>query len=110
MQSNVSIEDKLSVLQAHYRPIMDELGALAVGNDVTADDVIELFAMGIAAIIDNDSHLTTPRHLRQAAESAGKLIEQRSKDFRALNSTTGVSVFRLLLSDYPIGNAVQQAA
>ena len=76
MQGNVSTEDKLNVLQAHIGPMMNELGALAKDRQLTADDVVELFAMGIAAIHDNDSELTAPRHFRLAGEAAGKIVEQ----------------------------------
>lgn len=106
MQQNVSTEDKLSVLQAHVGQIMEQLGTMADGNDLTADDLVEFFAMGIAAVIDNDTNFKSPRDLRKASEAAAKVIEQRAKDFRALNDATGVSTLDILLSTYPIGRAV----
>ena len=106
MQSNVSIEDKLTVLQAHFPAIMDELGALADGNDLTADDIVEFFALGIAAAIDNDTNFKSPRDIRRAAEACAKLIDRRARDFRTLNEAAGVSSFEILLSEYPISRAV----
>ncbi len=106
MQSNVSIEDKLTVLQAHIGPILDELGTMAEGNELTADDIVEFFAMGIAAVIDNDTNFKTPRDLRKAADSTAIVIERRARDFRALSEATGVSALDILCSSYPIGRAV----
>ena len=106
MQSNVSVEDKLAVLQAHFPAIMEELTNLAKGNDLTADDIIEFFALGIAAVIDNDTNFKSPREMRRAAEACAKLIDRRARDFRTLNEAAGFSSLEILLSPYPISRAV----
>jgi uncharacterized protein (UPF0147 family) len=106
MKSNVSIADKLNVLQAHIGPMMDALGTMAKGNDLTADDLVEFFAMGIAAVIDNDTNVRSPRDIRKASEASTKLIEQRARDFRALHEATGISALDILCPSYPLGQAV----
>lgn len=107
MISNVSTEDKLTVLQAHIGPIMDALGALAKDKTLSADDVVEVFAMGVAAILENDSHLTGARACKLASQQMGELIRQRLKDFRALSEVAGSSVLTLMRTGVPIGAYAQ---
>lgn len=102
MESNVSLEDKLTLLQQELRPIMRALGALAAPGDFTGDDLAELFALGIAAVIDHDTDLKTARDIREAAIRAGKLVEHRAKEFRKLSEKSGISVLDFLRSDIPI--------
>ena len=65
---------------------------------MTADDIMDFFAIAIAALLDNDSNLTTPRHLlRIGAETAAKHIERRAKKFRAMQGQAGISWFSLAM-------------
>jgi hypothetical protein len=96
---NVKTEYKAQVLGMLYPQLFDALARGAEGGEVTADDIIDFFGMGIAAILDNDSHLTTPRHLRIGADTAAVRIEERAMEFRAMQEAAGVSWLSLKLAE-----------
>lgn len=94
---NVPTEYKSQMLQAMVPTAVIMLAQGAEGGEATADDIIDFFAMAIASVIDNDSYLTTPRHLRIGAETAAKHIERRAREFRAMQTAMGTSWFELAM-------------
>ena len=89
---NIETMDKVAVLKVVINPVMDQLAAMVPeGQEVSADDLVDFFSLGIAAILDNDSPLRTPRDLRLGSETAAKLIERRAKEFRAMQDQAGAS-------------------
>lgn len=105
---NIDTMDKVTLLKVVLRPIMDQLGVLADNNNVDADDVVDLFAMGIAAIIDNDTSLRTPAQLESAVQDAAALISRRTNEFRTMQDQAGMSWFKVAMmtprSDEPTVN------
>lgn len=93
---------KLDAMQEILLPVLDMLGKNAEDGDLTADDIIDFFAIGIAAVIDNDTNLTTPGDLRKAAQVATKMIEGRVKELRALQAQEGQSFLDLVISGTPM--------
>lgn len=94
---NVTTEYKAEVLGMLYPQLLSTLAAGAQGGDVTGDDMIDFFALAIAAFIDHDTNLTTAKHLRLAADTAAIRIEQRAKEFRAMQKEAGISWLTLKL-------------
>lgn len=94
---NVPTEYKSQMLTAMVPTVVMTLSGGAQGGEATADDIIDFFAMAIASVLDNDSYLTTPRHLRIGAETAAKHIERRAREFRAMQTAMGSSWFSLAM-------------
>ena len=94
---NVKTDYKVQVLGMLYPQLFSALAAGAEDGDVTADDIIDFFGMGIAAILDNDSYLKTLRDLQHGATTAALRIEQRAKEFRAMQDQAGISWLSLKL-------------
>ena len=99
---NVPVEVKLAALQEIMKLVLDTLGGCAEGGDLTADDIIDFFAIGIASVIDNDTHLTTPSDLRKAAQVVTKTVEGRVKELRALQEQVGSSFLSLVIAGTPL--------
>jgi len=91
MNMKVPSDYKLQILGVVLESLMPSLAAASDGAEVSADDVLGVFALGIAAVLDNDTNLRTPRDLRLGAETAAKLIERRAKEFRAMQEQAGMS-------------------
>jgi hypothetical protein len=94
---SVTTEYKAAVLGMLYPQLLSTLAAGAQGGDVTGDDMIDFFALAIAAFIDHDTNLTTAKHLRLAADTAAIHIERRAKEFRAMQKEAGISWLTLKL-------------
>ena len=95
---NVTTDYKAQVLGILYPQLLSALAAGAQGGDVTGDDMVDFFALAIAAFIDHDTNLTTPKHLRLAADTAAIRIEQRAKEFRAMQRQAGISWLAVILA------------
>lgn len=93
----VSSEYKMEILDALLPALFDSLADGAPGGEATADDVVDLFTMGLAAILDNDSHLKTPRDFRIWSERIAKRTETWAREFRVVQEKTGVSWLRTAL-------------
>jgi hypothetical protein len=94
---NVSTDYKAEVLGMLYPQLLAALAAGAEDGDVTGDDMVDFFALAIAAFIDHDTNLTTAKHLRLAADTAAIRIEQRAKEFREMQKEAGISWLTLKL-------------
>jgi 20S proteasome alpha/beta subunit len=92
----VPADAKLQLLGSTMGLIMDSLASHTPG-ELTADDILDFFAIGMAAVIDNDTHLTTPRDVRIASETAGKRVEQWTKELRKLQVEAGESFLSLAM-------------
>lgn len=95
---NVSVEEKLSILSSVMNPVAQALAEASEGNELSADDLIDYFVLGAAAVIDNDSHLTTPGHLRHAVEVVGKRLSDRVKLLRQHQEEAGTSVLSEMMT------------
>ena len=67
--TNVSLQSKTEIMRSLYHPLMSALAGAVGGNDLTGDDLLEFFALGMAMVIDNDTHIVTPSAKREAAET-----------------------------------------
>lgn len=67
---HVSDDDKIALIKALMPQLFDALQDAAGPEGFTGDDVIDVFALGMGLIIENDTNLTAPSHFRAAAESA----------------------------------------
>lgn len=83
-------QQEQEIVKAVLHPLM---GALASSNDglVSAGDVTRVLAFAVAAILDTDDQLATPRDIRQAGEYYGKLVAHHIKILRATGEATGTS-------------------
>lgn len=107
---NVPDDAKLAVLVTMFGPLFGKLAESATVKgqeppEVTADDIVDYLAMAIATVIENDSNLTTPRHVRLAVETTAKRITARVRDIREYREMHGQS-----LSSSILGNAVAAGA
>ena len=79
----IAADRKCEILGATINTIISALaGGIPEGEAVTADDAIDYFVMGIAAIMDNDTDLTTPLMRKKALKAIGQLLEKRHREFR----------------------------
>ncbi len=94
----VSVEEKLSILSSVMNPVAEALAVASDGNALSADDLIDFFALALAAVIDNDSHLTTPGHLRHAVDAVSKRLGERVKLLRQHQDEAGTSVLAEMMT------------
>lgn len=85
----VSSDDKLTMLGGVINPVMSALAGASNSDEVSPDDAIDFFVMGIAAILDNDTALTTPLLRKKALKSVADLVEQRYAHMRMLRANSG---------------------
>lgn len=103
---NIEAMDKVAILKVVLNLIMNQLAAMVPeGQVVEAGDLLDFFALGVAAILDNDTHLRTPRDLRLGAETAAKLIERHAKDFRAMKEQAGIKWLEIAMAPRGIESA-----
>jgi hypothetical protein len=95
---NVTTEYKTQVLGMLYPQLFEALAGGAEDGNVTADDIMDFFGLGIAAVLDNDSHLKTESQLQHGVLTAALRIEQRTKEFRTMQNQAGVSWLSLKVS------------
>lgn len=69
-KTNVSLKSKTDIMRELWLPLMGELSEASDGHDYTADDLLEFFALGMAMVLDNDTHIITPRDQRLALDTA----------------------------------------
>ncbi len=102
---NVTIDQKVEIMHVMFDPIMGALGAMSPENQVSADDLIDFFALGIAMILDNDTNLKTQQHIRLGAITATKMIDTRAKQLRESRDETGMSLLAIILEETARGDA-----
>lgn len=93
---NITDEGKLKVLSELMDIVMAMLaqesgGGVKMngGRALSGDDLIDFFSLAIAAIIDQDDYLKTPRDLRLAAETVAGHVLRRLKAFRVETDASG---------------------
>ncbi|MDO7841723.1 hypothetical protein [Sphingomonas immobilis] len=89
---------KFQLVQQVMPQLFDALASVSSDGDVCADDVIDFLSLCTATLLDNDTHLTTPRHLRLGAQTVAKHVERRTKELRAAQEGTGQSLLSLVLA------------
>lgn len=100
-QPNFSVidEDKAVIIRGMVPEALAALNVYAGPEGVTADDIIDLFAIAIALVIENDSHLTAPSHVREAAESAKNHILRRVRTVGEGRLRGGPSALQKILDE-----------
>lgn len=93
---HVSEDDKIALIRALMPQLFDALQAAAGPEGFTGDDVIDVFALGMGLIIENDTNLTAPSHFRAAAESAKVHITRHVNALRRSRGE-GASTLDLIL-------------
>lgn len=93
---NITDDGKLKVLSELMDIVMAMLAQEAGGGvemnggrALSGEDLIDFFSLAIAAVLDQDDHLKTPRDLRLAAETVAGHILRRLKAFRVETEATG---------------------
>jgi hypothetical protein len=97
---NVSDEVKVDLLGQSMPQIIGALNSCSVG-ELGADDIIDFLALCMAAMLDNDSQLVTPRDLRLGSEVVAKRIEHRARELRTLRRPGEKSMLAAILEAPP---------
>jgi hypothetical protein len=94
-----SYEDKLELVRKLVVQTADGLAEKAPDGQLTADDMVDVWAMTLGALVANDSNLKTPRDFRLASETIAGRINKHAKEFRNLQDEEGgASTFELFLA------------
>ena len=94
---DVPTDYKLRTLGAMMPAVYGTLAGGTANGEMNADDVVDFFVMAVAAILDNDSDIRTPRDIRQCGEMVGKRTERWTKLFREMQGEAGVSWLSVML-------------
>lgn len=86
---SVPLDYKAKVMKAMWKPAMEALAGGAPNGELTGDDLIEFFAFGLAMVIDNDTHLTNPRAVRLAVETAKTHVSRNVRTLAAVREKNG---------------------
>ncbi|MGN6270882.1 MAG: hypothetical protein ACTHM0_13440 [Sphingomonas sp.] len=92
----IPLEEKLRILAALIPPAIQHMSSLVEG-ELSADDIIDLFAAAAALVVDNDSHVTTPRDFRLASETVASLVVRRAREMREAQDAQGYSLLAAML-------------
>lgn len=76
-------DDAKKAIAAHMVPgVMQALRDVSVDQVATADDILDVLAFCIAAVLENDTHITTPKHTKQAMETIETFVKRRARQLR----------------------------
>jgi hypothetical protein len=89
--TNVPLKAKADIMKAMWLPVMDALGGSANGGEITGDDLLEFFALGMAMVLDNDTNIVTPRDVRLSQEAAKSHVMRWMKVLREVRAGGGRS-------------------
>lgn len=97
----VSDEDKLSIA-AHVVPaMMQTFRAMSSDRVATADDLIDTLSLCIASLLENDTHITTPKHTKDAMRSIETFVRRWARRLRDERpSTDGPSFLMRSIEQY----------
>lgn len=96
----ISLEEKVRMLASYVPQAIAHMNEQLDG-DLSADDIIDLFAVAAALVIDNDDHVKTPRDFRLAGETVGTLAAQRARELREAQELQGSSMLAAMLGQAP---------
>ncbi|UYY79558.1 hypothetical protein [Sphingomonas sp. R1] len=78
----VSDENKKEVA-AHIVPaMMQTFRAMSSDRVATADDLIDTLSLCIASLLENDTHITTPKHTKDAMQSIETFVRRWARRLR----------------------------
>ena len=103
----VDDQAKIDLFQVIAPIVMQYLAANSPDRALIADDIIDFFALSIAAVIENDTDLSTLQHLRKAGEAAGKHIAHWVRLLKLDHEHRGVSLLAMTLGTVASDEAQQ---
>ncbi|WP_066721979.1 hypothetical protein [Sphingomonas pituitosa] len=78
----VSDADKLAIASHVVPAIMESFRAMSAEGVVTADDVIDTLSLGIATMLENDTHIRTPEDTEAAMQSVETFVNRWARRLR----------------------------
>lgn len=97
----VSLDAQVGIYSELLGPILEMLAEAVGGAEVTGDDVLDLFALGMASVIDNDN-LIDASNMGDALKTAAARVERHVNRLRELRAKTGKSLLSVVLEHGPI--------
>lgn len=85
-ETTLSEQELMGAFSVIYPLIYSVLQSYHPETPFTGDDLLSFFGLCSAAVIDNDSLLTTPRQVRLGAETAAVHSVQWAQRLRAMHS------------------------
>jgi hypothetical protein len=93
-------EQELMGTYSEFMPVvMDMLQSFHAAMPITGDDLYSFFGLCVGALIDNDSHLTTPRDIRLGAETSAVHAIGWAKRFREMRGDDGPSFLDYVMEE-----------
>ncbi|MDO7841755.1 hypothetical protein [Sphingomonas immobilis] len=93
-------EQELMGTYSEFMPVvMDMLQSFHPETPITGDDLYSFFGLCVGALIDNDSHITTPRDIRLGAETSAVHAVGWAKRFREMRGDDGPSFLAFVLEE-----------
>jgi hypothetical protein len=93
----VTDQAKIDLFQEVMPMVMQYLAANSPDRALIADDIIDFFALSIAAVIENDTDLTTPQQQRKGVEAAGKHIAHWVRLLKLDHESRGASLLAMTI-------------
>lgn len=93
----VSAEQKIEIASSLLPTLMHYLTQLTPDGEVRADDILETLALCIAAILEHDTHIVTPKHTRMALETVEVMVKHWAKTLRDHRAAPDVSFLSAIL-------------
>ncbi|QCB42732.1 hypothetical protein E5673_11280 [Sphingomonas sp. PAMC26645] len=103
----VDDQAKIDLFQVIAPIVMQYLAANSPDRALIADDIIDFFALSIAAVIENDTDLSTPQHQRKAGEAAGKHIAHWVRLLKLDHEHRGMSLLAMTMGTVASDEAQQ---
>lgn len=82
-------QEKMGAFASLIPVILDTLQSYHPEVEITADDILDFFCLGIGALNENDTHITTLRHRRLALETTATHITRWMKALRDQREAAG---------------------
>ena len=79
---NLSDPEKMGACASILPLVMDTLQSYHPDVELSADDIVDFHALCIASILENDTHIATPRDTRLAIETVSTFVKRWARSLR----------------------------
>lgn len=94
---NAKDHEKMGACLAIMPLVFDTLQSYNPGKEISADDIIDFHALCIAAILENDTHITTPKQTKDALLTVTTFVKRWVRTLRGLRDPDGASFLKSLI-------------
>jgi hypothetical protein len=97
----ITLENKIELLREVVDPILAGMAGFLSNGRLDAEDVVDFFALAVAAVMDHNDRLVTPQQRRLAGEFAAKRVQDHLRTLKGYREETGGGLLADILRGRP---------